>query len=271
MVWYRAISHTSKTLNGESHARLRSLRRSSQKATQSTYGPTEEAHPRCTVQNNGLHESRHRRPLHYEGTPRRSTGGQALNAWRGAILWCAMLCRVVVGVGCLWCGASTVQVRAGIAMAAALREAKRRGCTCLITGDGADELFSAFEFLSGMSEEKAYQCRKHVQETMRFPVVDLARAMGIQVRQPFLHPSVREFALALTKSELQCEGHDLLASWASKFAESKLLLRLAFPEVEAAQRRSDAIEVSGTHSLNAQAPAVASLTPPSPVYLGLRV
>jgi len=35
-----------------------------------------------------------------------------------------------------------------------------------------------------------------------------------------------------------------MASWASKFAESKLLLRLAFPEVEASQRRSDAIEVS---------------------------
>lgn len=44
---------------------------------------------------------------------------------------------IVIQLVSLW-----LQIRNSVAIAAALREAERRGFTSVVTGDGADELFA---------------------------------------------------------------------------------------------------------------------------------
>ena len=63
----------------------------------------------------------------------------------------------------------------------------------------------------------------------------------LQVRQPFLHPALQEFALGLSKAELF--GEERSEEWWG-FNEGNLLLRMAFPEVISARRPKEPIEVS---------------------------
>lgn len=47
-----------------------------------------------------------------------------------------------------------MSLRNNIAIAAALREAARRGFTCALTGDGADEIMGGYNFTHRMSDER---------------------------------------------------------------------------------------------------------------------
>ncbi|CAI7864962.1 unnamed protein product [Closterium sp. NIES-53] len=139
------------------------------------------------------------------------------------------------------------EIRMGVVLAAGLREAKRQGFCSVMVGDGADELFTAFDFMVRMSDAKLQECRHHMVDVLRFPCRDLAQALGLEVRQPFLHPALQEFALGLTKDELLGEGRS--EEWCD-YNEGNLLLRMAFPEVVSARRPKDPIEVgAGTVAL----------------------
>ncbi|GJP61383.1 hypothetical protein CLOP_g18551 [Closterium sp. NIES-67] len=139
------------------------------------------------------------------------------------------------------------EIRMGVVLAAGLREAKRQGFCSVMVGDGADELFTAFDFMVRMSDAKLQECRQHMVDVLRFPCRDLAQALGLEVRQPFLHPALQEFALGLTKDELLGEGRS--EEWCD-YNEGNLLLRMAFPEVVSARRPKDPIEVgAGTVAL----------------------
>ncbi|CAI5953123.1 unnamed protein product [Closterium sp. NIES-65] len=139
------------------------------------------------------------------------------------------------------------EIRMGVVLAAGLREAKRQGFCSVMVGDGADELFTAFDFMVRMSDAKLQECRHHMVDVLRFPCRDLAQALGLEVRQPFLHPALQEFALGLTKDELLGEGRS--KEWCD-YNEGNLLLRMAFPEVVSARRPKDPIEVgAGTVAL----------------------
>ncbi|CAI7838664.1 unnamed protein product [Closterium sp. NIES-54] len=135
------------------------------------------------------------------------------------------------------------EIRMGVVLAAGLREAKRQGFCSVMVGDGADELFTAFDFMVRMSDAKLQECRHHMVDVLRFPCRDLAQALGLEVRQPFLHPALQEFALGLTKDELLGEGRS--EEWCD-YNEGNLLLRMAFPEVVSARRPKDPIEEDGT-------------------------
>eukprot|EP00271_Cylindrocystis_brebissonii_P006392 TRINITY_DN1916_c0_g1_i1.p1 TRINITY_DN1916_c0_g1~~TRINITY_DN1916_c0_g1_i1.p1 ORF type:complete len:891 (-),score=200.21 TRINITY_DN1916_c0_g1_i1:851-3256(-) len=105
--------------------------------------------------------------------------------------------------------------------------------------------------MARMSEEKLRESREHMVAFLNYPVVRLAEALGMQVRQPFFHPEMQRFALSLTKLELAGTAAGAGQGEAPPPAVGKLLLRRAFPDVYAAGRPKDPIEVgSGTSVLH---------------------
>jgi asparagine synthase (glutamine-hydrolysing) len=79
---------------------------------------------------------------------------------------------------------------------------------------------------------------------MRFSSFPMGKGLGLEVRAPYMDPEVVEFSRGLSKAEKVAEVDGVV--------HGKLLLRLAFPEVENRWRRKDPIEVgSGSRALTA--------------------
>ncbi|KAJ3053040.1 hypothetical protein HK097_005172 [Rhizophlyctis rosea] len=138
-----------------------------------------------------------------------------------------------------------MELRNSVVVARTLQECAANNVKTVITGDGADELFAGYSFLSTLSPGKLRRWIHRISQNMSFSVVPLSKALGIEnVIQPFLHPDVIQFALTCKKSELvgTCpETGKPLGKW---------ILREAFPEAHSCWRRKDPIEVgSGTTHL----------------------
>ncbi|GBG72075.1 hypothetical protein CBR_g11009 [Chara braunii] len=149
---------------------------------------------------------------------------------------------VVRTLGCF----DPMEVRNSIAVAAALKEAKRLAVKTVVTGDGADEVFAGYSFMTSMSEDKLDEYREHLRKVMSFSACPLGQALGIEVRQPYLHPRVIEFAKTCTKAHLVGEANMDVPAHIDRPKDSiygKLILRQAFPGVHSAWRRKDPIEV----------------------------
>ena len=76
----------------------------------------------------------------------------------------------------------------------ALRLAKEKGISSVITGDGADELFCGYSYMFNIDLE-AYL--PHLAKRMHFSSPDLGKTFGIKVKQPFLDKEFIEFALRI--------------------------------------------------------------------------
>ncbi|KAF9919906.1 hypothetical protein BGZ67_001690, partial [Mortierella alpina] len=59
-----------------------------------------------------------------------------------------------------------------------------------MTGDGADELFAGYSFMHDMSLERLQAYSDKLTKIMRFSGVQLAKAMGLQLVQPYLDPEL---------------------------------------------------------------------------------
>lgn len=125
-----------------------------------------------------------------------------------------------------------VQLRNNVPIAAALREAKSRGFDVVVTGDGTDELFSggSARITSSIDMQTLHQ---PITKAIHSSALILGQALGIKVLQPFFHPKIVE--------------HFAIRGEAAKGGRS--VLRSAFPDVVAACREKDTIEVGSGMSL----------------------
>jgi asparagine synthase (glutamine-hydrolysing) len=137
-----------------------------------------------------------------------------------------------------------MEVRNSITITIGLKFAKSYGSTKLITGDGADELFAGYHMYYRYvgNKEKLSDKLKRMWEIMAFSAVPLGKSMGIEVRQPFLDPEVKEFAMNLDpRYDVQEERGEVWGKW---------ILRKAYEDVlppEVRWRDKNPIEVgSGT-------------------------
>jgi len=89
-----------------------------------------------------------------------------------------------------------MEVRNSITINIGLRYAKTFGCTKLITGDGADELFAGYHmFYKHVGDKETLTEKlKKMWGIMAFSTSTLGENLGIDVRQPFLDPAVVKFA-----------------------------------------------------------------------------
>ncbi|KAF9346086.1 hypothetical protein BGX26_002436 [Mortierella sp. AD094] len=146
-----------------------------------------------------------------------------------------------------------MELRNSIVIARGLSVAKSLGYKTVMTGDGADELFAGYSFLHNMSAErlKAYSDRLTV--TMRFSGVVLAKALGLELVQPYLDQELIAFSQQCTRDEkINYHDHPKEREWQDRLEgrqlHGKFILREAFEEEAfSAWRKKEPIEVgSGT-------------------------
>jgi asparagine synthase (glutamine-hydrolysing) len=77
----------------------------------------------------------------------------------------------------------------------ALKLARKNGIRVVMTGDGADELFAGYSYMAELSPEDLGSYIRRLSENWHFSANELGRALGVEVRQPFLDEDFVRFAL----------------------------------------------------------------------------
>jgi asparagine synthase (glutamine-hydrolysing) len=128
-----------------------------------------------------------------------------------------------------------MEIRNSIVIARGLHEVASLGYRTAMTGDAADELFGGYSFMWGKSPEEFEEYSRRMAATMKFSSSPLGRALGVEVRAPYIDPEVVRFATGLPK-RLKVAERD-------GSPVGKWVLRWAFPECSSRWRRKDPIEV----------------------------
>ena len=76
-----------------------------------------------------------------------------------------------------------------------LKEAKERGLSSIMMGDGADELFAGYSYMKDVSNLQAYI--QALSGTMTFSSNQIGTYFGLEVKQPYLDPDFMELALCV--------------------------------------------------------------------------
>jgi asparagine synthase (glutamine-hydrolysing) len=96
-----------------------------------------------------------------------------------------------------------IEVRNSCVALAALQRAKEDGHDAVVTGDGGDELFAGYNYLSRYygDSEKLGQELERLWEVMHFSSKALGERIGIEVKAPFLDAEFAEYAKSIPASE----------------------------------------------------------------------
>jgi asparagine synthase (glutamine-hydrolysing) len=89
---------------------------------------------------------------------------------------------------------------------AALSEAKRDGCRCVLLGSGRDEVFAGYRFMLELPDEDLEERRDRYARSGRYPELLVARCLGVNVVTPYLSQEVLDVALRIPASCLRGSG-----------------------------------------------------------------
>jgi len=124
----------------------------------------------------------------------------------------------------------------------ALKLAKESGVSSVMTGDGADELFAGYSYMAELPPEDLGRYIRRLSQNWHFSAGYLGKALGVEVRQPFLDKDFVRFALEISP-ELKV-----------KDGVGKYILRKSFEDLippEIVWRRKEPIEYgSGSTKLH---------------------
>lgn len=112
-----------------------------------------------------------------------------------------------------------IEIRNSVVIYLAMQHLREKGAKSLVTGDGADELFAGYGFMTKPGADTGAE-RARMRKIMHFPSMDIGRELGIRVQAPFLDDAVVEFAAGLPDS--------LLVGEYNGKRYGKLLLREAY-------------------------------------------
>lgn len=90
-----------------------------------------------------------------------------------------------------------IEVRNSVVMYLTIKEAIARGCSGIITGDGADELFAGYSFFLRKEGKELEDDLKRIWKVMHFPTQHIAKSLGIGLELPFLNESVVKYAKSI--------------------------------------------------------------------------
>ena len=90
-----------------------------------------------------------------------------------------------------------IEIRNSVVMYLTLKEAITRGCSGIITGDGADELFAGYSFFLRKEGKELEDDLKRIWKVMHFPTQNIAKSLGIRLESPFLNQSVAKYAKSI--------------------------------------------------------------------------
>ena len=124
----------------------------------------------------------------------------------------------------------------------ALKLAKENGVSSVMTGDGSDELFAGYSYMAELATEDLKKYISKLAQNWHFSANDLGKALGIEVKQPFLDKDFVRFALNVSPELKVKEG------------VGKYILRKSFEDLipeELVWRQKEAIEYgSGSTKLH---------------------
>lgn len=80
----------------------------------------------------------------------------------------------------------------------ALKLARENGVSSIMTGDGADELFAGYSYMAELPTEDLQRYIRRLSQNWHFSANELGRALGIEIRQPFLDEDFGRFALGIS-------------------------------------------------------------------------
>ena len=138
-----------------------------------------------------------------------------------------------------------MEVRNSITIYIGLNFAKNNGVKSVMTGDALDELMAGYPWLFKWNEKELELELQKIWDTMLFSSVPIGKAVGVEVKTPYLDPEFKDFAIKLSsKYKVREENGKMWGKWIMRKAFEKVL------PAEIAWRRKDPIEVgSGTTTL----------------------
>jgi asparagine synthase (glutamine-hydrolysing) len=117
-----------------------------------------------------------------------------------------------------------MEIRNSAAAYIALKAAREKGLTSVMTGDGSDELFAGYSFFFDLSKDELDAALRRMQADMSFSAVDLAEDLGIQVIMPLLDPDFQDLARKIdSKLKVNYEKGQLWGKWILRKAFENIL------------------------------------------------
>jgi len=107
-----------------------------------------------------------------------------------------------------------MQISGSIGIFIGLKLAKDNGVDAVMTGDGGDELFAGYSSLFDLEKDELDLELQRWWSTMTFESVPLGKAVGVEVKTPFLDPEFKSFAMKLdSRYKIRVEGGQKRGKW----------------------------------------------------------
>ena len=107
-----------------------------------------------------------------------------------------------------------MEIRGGVGILIGLKLAKDNGLDAVMTGDGGDELFAGYPWLFNLEKEKLDLELLKMWETMMFSSIPIGKAVGVEVKTPFLDPEFKSFATKLDSHyKIRSKGGKKWGKW----------------------------------------------------------
>ncbi|MEM2856648.1 MAG: asparagine synthase-related protein [Candidatus Nitrosocaldaceae archaeon] len=92
---------------------------------------------------------------------------------------------------------SPIEIRNSIVIYASLLEAKKNSIDCIITGDGADELFAGYNYLLHFDYEQLSKELERLLKIMSFSSIPISNDLHVRISQPYLSNEIIELAKSI--------------------------------------------------------------------------